>query len=107
MGIDPSLPVPPEAYAKAALAVRTPKEIVTDGSRLVRAHTARALRILQVEPKQATENMAVCQRNECGSYGTLANGDPVCHRCNCSGKRLAMKTKTKGEVCPAGLWSNK
>ena len=106
-GIDPTKPVEPSDYDAARLAIRSTTEKIADGSRMVRARVEKRIGLKQVSENQAKSNLETCRSNECGSYGRLANGAEVCHRCNCTGKDLHNKARRKGEECPAGLWGNK
>lgn len=107
MGVDPSGEVSPQDYDKARQAIRSIPELVADGSKMARARVEHRLKIMQVSEEQAAQNIETCRENRCGSYGRLATGVEVCHRCNCMGKDLHNKTRRRGERCPADLWSNK
>lgn len=110
-GFDPSEPdsVPKAVYDEVRMRVRSLGEKIVDGTKMMRARTEERLGINEVEEVWALANLAQCRKNECGSHGTLDNGDDVCHRCNCHGKDLFIKTRRANEHCPAEppYWDNR
>lgn len=100
-GYDPTDPLPPEVYHKLRLDVRSAAAIARDGTRMLVARAKSSLRIAVVPSQKQEANLGICRLNKCGSYGKLADGTEVCHRCTCDGKDLLNKTEQNNEHCPA------
>lgn len=88
-----------EQYLSLALELRSPGQTVKDGSKALVASVKSSLRI-GIDRELGQKNLKVCRQNRCGRYGVLKNGIEVCHKCNCSGRRLRSKTEQTDEHCP-------
>ena len=98
-----------EEYAKLRLQVRSVREVVVDGIAFKTAQFKESWEIALVPEPVALTNLEGCRSNRCGSYGRLADGNEVCHRCTCIGRDLLTKCRQKDEFCPADppIWDNR
>lgn len=96
----------PAEYRQLALDVRSVKQKVVDGVTAIesRVATSKAVGWRVVPLTIYNERRTNCETNECGSFGLLAGGIPVCHACNCSDKFLDSKWKDARQKCPKGRW---
>lgn len=97
-------PLSPDQMRTCALAVRSPREKVAAVLKSTESYAATSLGLRRVPLQIYNVRKSTCERNECGSFGTLSNGSGVCHRCGCNGKMLNSKWLDPNQKCPAGLW---
>ena len=105
--INTNEPIDERVYDQARLTVRPLREQVRDGTMMWAGRINKTLGTNLMSVEIGLENLGVCRTNQCRSYGTLANDDEVCHRCQCHGKDLHTLVRLTYTKCPAGLWNNK
>ena len=108
MGVDATVPVDINDWNKARIAIRSSREVVQDATLVVRSRAAVTIGLGVVSEEKSDKNMETCRSNECGHYGKSAQGHDLCWKCQCSGRDLIRKTRTRGQRCPADppYWSN-
>lgn len=100
-------PLKPSQYRQAALAVRPAKEAVRAVASAVESRAATTLRLRVVPDHVAERNQVICESCPDGMFDILKGNQPVCTKCDCSGKWLKSKWKDPKHHCPLGHWDNR
>lgn len=88
-------------YMRAAIAVRPDvATLLKDAAKASMSLVGTSTGVLTLPPEIEAGRETQCRTNECGRFGTLSDGEPVCHACSCAGAFLRSKWKNPLVACP-------
>lgn len=91
-----------EQYNSAAIGIRSPFELIRDGTKIAYSTVQVEIRRKEVPLEIYKQREAICQG--CEFMVILKGGESACDACNCSNNRLKLKLRSEHEECPQKKW---